>query len=311
MSITNSNSNFGAKSLEADKFRFEAFLKDDKGFIREINPPQQSFAKENTVRFLPLDVDATVGVSTDIKIYIDDFKNQDNKPTVNLNGFNVGGKVGDKLHVSIGTTVYAADILMPVPQSDPDERVSGKKEIFVGRVSGINSITGNTFTLQSDHKFITGETVRVYSENGSLPDGLEYNRVYHAITASLNADQIQLASTLNNAVAGNEITGINNSGGILRIVSKVSDKEAGDIGHPVQFDSSGWHINVGAGNSLSSAITANQSLITPKTRTSFIKRSLDRREESEKNYGLKYVISQDSSLAAPPVAGFSLSLIHI
>ena len=307
MSITNSNSNFGAKSLEADKFRFEAFLKDDKGFIREINPPQHNFAKETSVGFLPLDVDVTAGLSTDIKVYLDGFKNKDNKPTVELNGFNFGAKVGDQLNVSIGNTVYGADILMPVPQTDPDERVSGQKEIFVGRASGINSITGNTFTLQSDHKFINGETVNVYSENGSLPDGLEYNRVYHAITASLNADQIQLASTLNNAVAGNEITGINNSGGILRIVSRVSDKEAGDIGHPVQFDSSGWHVNVGAGNTLSSAIIANQSDITPKTRTSFIKRTLDRRKESEKNYGLKYVISQDSNLASPPVAGFSIA----
>ena len=307
MSITNSNSNFGAKSLEADKFRFEAFLKDDKGFIREINPPQHNFAKETSVGFLPLDVDVTAGLSTDIKVYLDGFKNKDNKPTVELNGFRFGAKVGDQLNVSIGNTVYGADILMPVPQTDPDERVSGQKEIFVGRASGINSITGNTFTLQSDHKFINGETVNVYSENGSLPDGLEYNRVYHAITASLNADQIQLASTLNNAVAGNEITGINNSGGILRIVSRVSDKEAGDIGHPVQFDSSGWHVNVGAGNTLSSAIIANQSDITPKTRTSFIKRTLDRRKESEKNYGLKYVISQDSNLASPPVAGFSIA----
>ncbi len=307
MSITNSNSNFGAKSLEADKFRFEAFLKDDKGFIREINPPQHNFAKETSVGFLPLDVDVTAGLSTDVKVYLDGFKNKDNKPTVELNGFRFGAKVGDQLNVSIGNTVFAADILMPVPQTDPDERVSGQKEILVGRASGISSITGNTFTLQSDHKFINGETIKVYSENGSLPDGLEYNRVYYAITASLNADQIQLATTLNNAIAGNEITGINNSGGILRIVSKVSDKEAGDIGHPVQFDSSGWHVNVGAGNTLSSAITANQSDITPKTRTSFIKRSLDRREESEKNYGLKYVISQDSSLASPPVAGFSIA----
>ena len=234
------------------------------------------------------------------------YKNKDNKPNVELNGFKVGAKVGDQLNVSIGNTVFGAEIVMPVPQTDPDERVSGQKEIFVGRVSGINSITGNTFTLQSDHKFITGETVRVYSENGSLPDGLEYNRVYHAITASLNADQIQLASSLNNAVAGNEITDINNSGGILRIVSKVSDKEAGDVGHPIQFDSSGWHVNVGVGNTLSSAITDKPECITPKTRTSFIKRTLDRREESEKNYGLKYVISQDSNLAAPPIAGFSI-----
>ena len=307
MSITNSNSNFGAKSLEADKFRFEAFLKDDKGFIREILPPQNNFAKETSVGFLPLDVEATVGVSTDIKVYINDFKQQDNKPNVVLNGFALGAKTGDKLNVSIGNTVYGADIVMPVPQTDPDQRVSGEKEIFVGRVSGINSITGNTFTLQSDHKFINGETVRVYSENGSLPDGLDYNRVYHAITASLNADQIQLASTLNNAVAGNEISGINNSGGSLRIVSKVSDKEAGDVGHPVQYDTSGWYVNVGVGNTLSSAITANQSAITPKTRSSFIKRTLDRREVSEKNYGVKYVIPQDSNLASAPIAGFSIA----
>ena len=92
-----------------------------------------------------------------------------------------------------------------------------------------------------------------------------------------------------------------------RQVSKVSDKEAGDVGHPVQFDASGWHVNVGVGNTLSSAIIANQSAITPKTRTANIKRTLDRRDESDKNYGLKYVIPQDSSLAAPPIAGFSIA----
>ena len=79
------------------------------------------------------------------------------------------------------------------------------------------------------------------------------------------------------------------------------------MGHPVQFDASGWHINVGVGNTLSSAITANQSAITPKTRTAFIKRTLDRRKESDKNYGLKYVISQDSNLASAPIAGFSIA----
>ena len=306
MSITNSNSNFGAKSLEADKFRFEAFLKDDKGYITEIIPPQNNFAKESTVTFLPLDVEATVGASTDTKLYINGFKQKDNKPNTILNGFNLGAKIGDILQVGIGNTVYGADILMPVPQTDPDERVSAKKEILVGRVSGINSITGNTFTLQSDHKFVNGETVRVYSENGSLPDGLDYNRVYNVITTSLNADQIQLASTLNNAVAGNEITGINNSGGILRVVSRVADKEAGDVGHPVQYDNSGWFINVGVGNSLSAAITANQSSVTPKTRSSFIKRTLDRREDLEKNYSLKYIIPQSSSLASAPISGFSI-----
>ena len=306
MSITNSNSNFGAKSLEADKFRFEAFLKDDKGYITEINPPQNNFATESDVTFLPIDVETTAGLSTDSKIYLHEFTQKDNKPTTVLNGFNLGAKKNDKIFVNIGSVVYGADILMPVPQTDPDERVSGEKEILVGRNSGINSITGNTFTLQSNHKFINGEKVRVYSENGSLPDGLDYNRVYHVITSSLNADQIQLASTLNNATAGSEITGINNAGGILRICSKIPDKEPGDAGHPVQFDASGWHVNIGVGNTLHAAIVSQKTSITPKTRSSFIKRTLDRRENKDKGYSLKYVIPQGTSLAASPTAGFSI-----
>ena len=307
MSITNSNSNFGAKSLEADKFRFEAFLKDDKGYITEINPPQNNFATESSVTFLPIDVETTAGLSTDSKLYLHEFTQKDNKPNTILNGFNLGAKTGDQIFVNIGSVVYGADILMPVPQTDPDERVSGEKEILVGRNSGINSITGNTFTLQSDHKFINGETVRIYSENGSLPDGLEYNKLYHVITTSLNSDQIQLASTLNNATAGSEITGINNAGGILRICSKISDKEPGDAGHPVQFDSSGWFVNVGVGNTLNAAIVSQKTSITPKTRSAFIKRTLDRREDSDKHYSVKYVIPQGTSLAAPPTAGFSIA----
>ena len=306
MSITNSNSNFGAKALEADKFRSDAFLKDDKGYIVEIDPPQKNFAKETRVSFLPLDVDITAGLSTDTKLYIYNYQQKDNKPNVVSNGFTIGAKVGDKLQVSIGNTVYGADILMPVPQTDPDERVSGKKELFVGRVSGINSITSNTITLQSDHKFNAGETVRVYSEDGSLPDGIDYNRTYYTITASLNADQIQLASTFNNAVAGNEITGINNKGGLLRVVSNVTDKEPGDPGHPVQHDTSGWYINVGVGNSLRAAIKSQQTSITPKTRTATVQRILDRRSNSDKKYSVKYVIPQTSSLAGSPIAGFSI-----
>ena len=32
---------------------------------------------------------------------------------------------------------------MPVPQTDPDDRVSARKEIFVGNNSGINSISSD------------------------------------------------------------------------------------------------------------------------------------------------------------------------
>ena len=41
---------------------------------------------------------------------------------------------------------------------------------------------------------------------------------------------------------------INNLGGRLKIVSRVSDKNSGDIGHPIQYDNvvkNQWYINVG------------------------------------------------------------------
>ena len=57
--------------------------------------------------------------------------------------------------------------------------------------------------------------------------------------------QIKLSQTLNNAFSGNSII-INEKGGNLKVISKVSDKNSGDIGHPIQWDStnSNWYINV-------------------------------------------------------------------
>ena len=46
---------------------------------------------------------------------------------------------------------------------------------------------------------------------------------------------LKIARTLNDALEGTALT-INNTGGELVVVSRVSDKKSGDIGHPIQFD---------------------------------------------------------------------------
>ena len=128
---------------------------------------------------------------------------------------------------------------------------TGIKESFVGRSVGFNSVSSNIMTLKEDHNFINGESVRVISDDGALPDGLRPNRVYFAITkenanAGFSGDnQIQIASSLNAALAA-EAIGINSLGGNLRIESRVSDKVSGDLGHPVQYDTSKtqWYVNV-------------------------------------------------------------------
>jgi len=305
-SITNSNSNFGAKSLEADNFRRDAFLKDDQGYITEIIPAQKNFAKQVEVNYLPLDVEVTAGLSTDIKLYFYGYNQRDTVPLKSTGGYIIGNKVGETIHCNIDNVVYGARVLMPVPGSNPDNRISAKKEYLVGRSAGINSITGNTFTLQQNHRLLPGEIIRVYSETGSLPDGLEHKTVYYAITGGVNADQIQIATTYNNALSGDELTGINNLGGQLRIISEVADKNPGDPGHPIQYDSSGWHINVGAGNSLRAALVTNQTKVTPKTGNAFIFRTFDNRTDNEKIYRLRYVIPDNATIASPPQNGFSI-----
>ena len=305
-SITNSNSNFGAKSLEADNFRKDAFLKDDQGYITEIIPAQKNFAKQVEVNYLPLDVEVTAGLSTDIKLYFYGYNQRDTVPLKSTGGYIIGNKVGETIQCNIDNVVYGASVLMPVPGSNPDNRISARKEYLVGRSAGINSITGNTFTLQENHRLLPGESIRVYSETGSLPDGLEHKTIYYAITGGVNANQIQIATTFNNALSGDELTGINNLGGQLRIVSEVADKTPGDPGHPIQYDNSGWHINVGAGNSLRAALVTNQAKVTPKTGNAFIYRAPDNRTDNEKIYRLRYVIPDNATIASPPQNGFSI-----
>ena len=63
------------------------------------------------------------------------------------------------------------------------KQYSSEKLFRVDRSSaGINSITNNVITLTAPHTFDNAESVRVLSDNGRLPDGLDPNTVYFAIT---------------------------------------------------------------------------------------------------------------------------------
>ena len=112
----------------------------------------------------------------------------------------------------------------------PNSQSSSEKAFNVQRsAAGINSITSSVLTLSAAHNFENSESVRVLSDNGRLPDGLESNRVYYVITdtnpssgLSTNVD-IKLANSSSEAEAGTGIS-INALGGVLKIASRVSDK---------------------------------------------------------------------------------------
>jgi len=329
LSITNSNSNFGAKSLISEGFQDESFNRDNRGYITHIVPPQRLEKSDRSVEWLPINVGLTtapVGLGTTSKIYLDNFTDPDVPPSIVIEGFRIGARSDfninglcsnpDLLKVSVaGVGTFSAPIKML--NSDGSEGPSRMKEFDVGFVGAANSITNSVFTLRTPHKLYAGESVRVISDDGSLPDGLDSNEVYYAVTndstnETLNSDQIKLARTENEAIlggSGNFITINNNKGGRLRINSRVSDKLPGDFGHPIQYDTTNnnWYVNSTSDptvNTIYNALVANKNTIGPRTNKTFIERKEDTRSINNKIYKLRYVLPKESSDARPPIAGY-------
>jgi hypothetical protein len=329
LSVTNSNSNFGAKSLISSGFQDAAFSRDNRGYITHVVPSQRLEKPEKTVEWLPINVGLTtspVGVGTTAKVFIDGFTDPDVPPTVVVEGYRIGARSDfdiqnicsnpDLLKVSVaGVGTFSAPIRML--NSDGSEGPSRLKEYTVGFVGAANSITNSVFTLQSSHQLYAGESVRVYSDDGSLPDGLDSNTIYYAVTnnsvnETLNSDQIKLARTENEAIlggSGNFITIDNNKGGRLRINSRVSDKLPGDFGHPVQYDTnnSNWYVRCSISpteNTIHNALVTYKNTIGPRTNKTFFERREDTRGLSDKIYKLRYVIPKTYQEARPPIPGF-------
>ena len=297
-SITNSNSNFGAKSLVASGFRSEAFPQDDRGYITHIIPPKEITNPEFSIEFDAIDIITTNSVSDSTRLFLYNRTNRDDPPQNVLQGYRIGAKPNDTLNAIIDGEEFSATIV-------PDyEKVS-----FVALSGGLNNITSNIITFTANHSFETGETVRVISDSGHLPDGLSPNTVYYAIDVS--AATIKLAKTKLDADNNNAIT-INNKGGRLKVVSRISDKNSGDIGHPIQWSPADeqWYINVD--DSPHSAlyqkivdIGSGGPISTPRT---YIKRTGDDRNRSDLIYKFRYVIPKDigGAYARPPIEGYVL-----
>ena len=332
ISLTNSNSNFGAVSLSSSGFRDKAFGQDDAGYISHIYPPKEIPLTELSFEFDSIDVaktDRVAGVGSTGHLYLYAQTNKDVAPENVIEGYRVGAKTNDKLHMLIpqgGTvTEYSARIIMDGTTNTQGQELlqsTAEKSFNVRRVAGINSIGSdsdggaeNVITLEGPHNFIEGEAVRILSDSGQIPDGLSPNTIYHVITSGSGIStyhNIKLSKTLNGAKNDEALT-INNNGGLLKIISRVSDKNSGDIGHPIQFDNSQgqWYVNVATAateNSIYPIIvglgTTALGAATPRT---LIKRRNDSRGIEDTLYRLRYVIPSDTqTVSRPPVEGFIL-----
>jgi len=311
LSITNSNSNFGAKALVCSGFRKEAFPRDDTGYITHFLPPQAIDSEEVTIEYGAIDVEITIGQADSTRLYLYNELDRDLPPKSVVEGYRIGSKFEDKLKVVINNQERYAKIVMPDTQGSGIYESSSIKIATVGRTNiGINSISSNILTLTEPHLFETGETIRILSDDGELPDGISNNNVYYAITTGVNNDQIKLARTLDDSTSESAIT-VNNKGGILRIESRVSDKKSGDIGHPIQYDESRgqWYVNVSSTSNTiySTVVGLGLPSLGKATSKSYISRTPDNRSLESKIYKVRYVIPKDSIVVArPPEDSFVL-----
>jgi len=313
-SITNSNSNFGQFSLAADGFKKDAFDKDNKGYVTSIVTPRSIAGEETAIEWVQFDVTKTKAVAQNNHFYLLGYTNEDIPPPVISQGYRIGARVGEKLYLDDDANF--GEVLMtngPITSGNPiAQGFESSVKLYKDVVLDNDPNNGTVYVLGSNHTLKNGESIRIFSETGDLPEGLEENRLYYAITrekkSSLATNEIQIASSRTNADAQIPIF-ITSYGGVeLRIESRVSDKEAGELGSPIQWDpnQNQWMIHIkGLGNP-STLWTYINTLTTPESEISYFNRKEDERSLDEKLYKLRYVVPKELVNGRDPVSGFIL-----
>ena len=320
-SITNSNSNFGAKSLIAKGFRKQSFNRDDTGYITHIVPPQDLQEDITNVNWKVLDPTKTDSVGITSHLYLLGEDDQGNPPSNITDGYKVGCNADELLYLDVVTdtnagvtSTFSAPVLMQVPSGSIDGPQS-KKVFEVSRTAGANDIdpTKDLFTLTANHNLSPGESIRIFSDNGRLPDGIEDSGKYFAITtgSDTTATKIKIASTLNNALSEVPVNIFNNQGGIIRIESRVTDKIPGDPGHPIQYDTtnSQWYVtssSITTTNKIFEAFDDFTTVIAENNATTYVQRTPENRDLINRVYKLRYVVPRDFQNAKAPTKNFIL-----
>ena len=192
-SITNSNSNFGQLSLASDGFKKEAFDKDNTAIITQIITPKSipdTYAGySNKIAWYDIDVLKTKAVGVSSHLYLFNWSNEDEKPTSVVAGYKVGANLNDKLYVPLGRvskyesgdptgfTTETAEIRMTDSANgavSTGSSISVKRyEVTAGPVNSVLTIGANGIQ--------NGESIRIFSDDGDLPENVEDNTLFYCI----------------------------------------------------------------------------------------------------------------------------------
>jgi len=359
-SVTNSNSNFGQFALSADGFKKQAFDKDNKGFVTSIITPRAINTTKFDVEWLQVDKSKTkkiyaacasgetsvgqINIGADLdspkrRIYLLGQTNKSLIPSDIAQGFRVGAKVNEKICINKdanGDPLYTADVFMSNGTLTAAS-VTSEKLYEALHSNQVDYVNPSIYQIEGSHELQNGESVRVISESGRLPEGLDAHAIYFAITSAQDSDlqsnEIRLASSRANAnLADPEYikTISDSASGSLKIVSRVSDKRPGELGHPIQYDettynadwddtdsdttktyqSGGWFVHTHIDNTINTALdptgTGSSSAELTGDEIPYIVRKSDDRSLDEKLYKIRYVVPKELVDAKDPTDGFIL-----
>ena len=331
-SITNSNSNFGQVALKSDGFKSESFDKDDHGYITGIIGPRaidQSI--EDRIEWLALDVEATRNYNAALsssergRLYLYGFNSESATPVSLTQGYRVGAKENDVLYLEgpDGNEYSAAIYMRGNGDSLTHNTDRNEKSYTVTEI-----INDNHFYI-GNNNLSTGERVIINSKTGDLPEGLVDHQVYFAITQNtdtysssnpggLTSNQyIKLAASYTYAFLGEAVKSYGGSDAAdLIIKSRISDKNADDVGSPMVWDAdnSQWYINVGYNNEIYNSFLdsgigfdpSDDQKYSDSTDLAYVKRIADERALDEKVYKVRVVIPKETDNAKNPEIGFIL-----
>jgi hypothetical protein len=323
-SITNSNSNFGESSITSTGFKNRAFSKDDTAYVTSIIGPRaitnnsNNSTADSKITWVQIDVGLTTSIAIPEHLYLYGFNSIDVPPPNIIQGYRIGANYNEQLYVQNKINLNNTDTSFVYMTNNT---ISGITTISTGTniseknyrvTSGPN--VDSIFNIGS-HNLQTGESIRILSDNADLPENIEENTVYYAITSDLNSSrtdaislsssEIQLASSLTNAGIPVPITVY--GGSSLTVTSRVSDKNPNDIGSPIQWDpnNNNWFVHVNSGNSIyNECLTYGTSGLGAYTNAAYIKRVSDSRGIDEKVYKLRVVIPKETTYARDPIESY-------
>jgi len=309
-SITNSNSNFGQIALVADGFKKEAFSKDNTSYITSIISPKRVPPIERKIDWISIDVGLTTAVGISSHLYLFGFNTKDNVPPNLIQGYRVGARVNDRIFVDLPNgTSRSAKILMSenvlgAGVTTIDGATSSVMEHIVSQVTAAPLY--DTLTVVPDHKLQLGQKLILLSDQADLPEGIVTDKVYYAIPVSGQPSKLRIASSQTNALNGIALTlygGVN-----LRILSRVSNIDSGELGSPIQFDPNrnNWFLHVEPLNEFYDAVNSLGVIGfgEPRTDVTYFNRVADDRSIDDKVYKVRVVIPKEVVNSKDPGDGF-------